>query len=93
MAFPSFVRLKSVIRQSNVLGKYSSSLQNTAHGIQDHLQHGFWAQTRPNDICNSLLCVSYAYVVNDIGQWITFAAVMFEIWAFRPDCRSGAVSS
>jgi hypothetical protein len=34
----------------------------------------------------------YGYF-NDEDKWFTFAAVIFEIWAFRPDCRSGAVSS
>lgn len=27
------------------------------------------------------------------NMYLTFAAVMFEICAFRPDCRSGAVSA
>lgn len=29
-------------------------LQDTAHGIQDHLQHSLWTQTCPDDIRDSL---------------------------------------
>ena len=28
--------------------------QNTTHRVEDHFQHGLWAETCPDDVCHSL---------------------------------------
>jgi hypothetical protein len=38
------------------------NLQDTAHGVEDHLQHGFGAETCPDDICDGLSCEQTALI-------------------------------
>ena len=66
-----------------------TNAQDTNHRIEDHLEHGLWAQTCADHIGDSLT----KRVRSDHGAntWQTFA-VMLEICAFLPDCLSGAMS-
>jgi hypothetical protein len=67
--------------------------QYAAHGIQDHFEHCFWAKTSSDHVCHGLFGRQQVRRLElKKKPSPTFAAVIFDICALRPDWRSGAVS-
>lgn len=60
---------------------------DATHRIKEHFEHRLGAQARSDDVCDTDLVSWRGTPERDLEAYV-FAAVIFDIWAFRPTCLS-----